>query len=365
VIGFPRLPVVSPAPDASGCIDILMGRKPGPRPPLVEYLVDASVQRPILSELLGRTWADFGPDRASQAAYLDNQIELWRRLGYDFVRFETGFAFAEPLLQADDATTATGRRGWADEHGGTIRGRDDYERFAWPRFEAFDFFPYEHLASRLPEGMGLMACHAGGVFEHLSWLLSLEGLAFALADDRDLVRAVVDKIGGLMLRFYEHLLDLPGLIAIFPGDDMGFKTGPLVSPADLREFVLPWHARFAALAHAKDRPYFLHSCGNLAAILPDLIDTVGIDGKHSFEDIILPAEEFQARWGGRTATLGGLDLNILAGGTEDDVRRRTRALIETCAPRGRYAVGSGNSIPSYVPVRNYLAMLDEALRLRS
>ncbi len=146
---------------------------------------------------------------------------------------------------------------------------------------------------------------------------------------------------------------------------MGFKTGTLVSPPDLRELVLPWQARFSSLAHAAGRPYLLHSCGNLAAILPDLVETVGIDGKHSFEDVIQPAEAFQERWGDRLATLGGVDLNILAQGTEEAVRRRTRELIETCGPRGRFAVGSGNSIPSYVPVRNYLAMVDEALRVRA
>jgi uroporphyrinogen decarboxylase len=213
--------------------------------------------------------------------------------------------------------------------------------------------------------MGLVACHAGGVFEHLSWIMSLEGLAWALADDRELVRAVADRIGGLMLLVYEHLVELPGLVAVFPGDDMGFKTGTLISPSDLRELVLPWHARFASLAHARGKPYFLHSCGNLAAILPDLVDGVGIDGKHSFEDVILPAEAFQERWGGRIATLGGVDLNILSAGPEAAVRSRTRSLIETCGPRGRFAVGSGNSIPSYVPVRNYLAMVDEALRIRA
>ena len=58
--------------------------------------------------------------------------------------------------------------------------------------------------------------------------------------------------------------------------------------------------------------------------------------------------------------LGGLDLNILSAGTPEDVRRRTRQLIETCTPRGRYAIGSGNSIPSYVPRDNYLAMVAEA-----
>jgi uroporphyrinogen decarboxylase len=164
-----------------------------------------------------------------------------------------------------------------------------------------------------------------------------------------------------MTSFYEHLLDLDNLCAVFPGDDMGFKTGPLVSPADLTTYVLPWHKTFAAMTHDRGLPYFLHSCGNLDSIMDDLIDDVRIDGKHSFEDAILPVEDFQARHGVRIAALGGLDVNILSAGSEDDVRRRTRHLIDICGERGRYAVGSGNSIPSYVPVRNYLAMVDEAL----
>jgi len=115
------------------------------------------------------------------------------------------------------------------------------------------------------------------------------------------------------------------------------------------------------MTHDHGLPYFLHSCGNLDSIIDDLIDDIGIDGKHSFEDAIVPAEDFQARHGGRIAALGGLDVNILSAGSEDDVRRRTRILLDICGERGRYAVGSGNSIPSYVPVRNYLAMVDEAL----
>ena len=47
--------------------------------------------------------------------------------------------------------------------------------------------------------------------------------------------------------------------------------------------------------------------------------------------------------------------------TPEEVRKKTRSLIETCGKRGRYAVGSGNSVPSYVPVENYLAMIDEAV----
>jgi uroporphyrinogen decarboxylase len=58
--------------------------------------------------------------------------------------------------------------------------------------------------------------------------------------------------------------------------------------------------------------------------------------------------------------LGGVDINILSGKTPEEVRARLRELILTCGPAARYAVGSGNSVPSYVPIHNYLAMIDEA-----
>jgi uroporphyrinogen decarboxylase len=143
---------------------------------------------------------------------------------------------------------------------------------------------------------------------------------------------------------------------------MGYKSATMISPNDLRTYVLPWHRQFAAMTHKRGLPYFLHSCGNVAAIMEDLIADVGIDGKHSFEDAILPVQEFQQRYGERIAVLGGLDLNILSGGTDSDVRKHVRLLLEVCGGRGRYAVGSGNSVPTYVPVRNYLAMLDETHR---
>ena len=90
------------------------------------------------------------------------------------------------------------------------------------------------------------------------------------------------------------------------------------------------------------------------------MNDVVIDGKHSFEDAIMPVQEFQKLYGSRIAVLGGVDVNILAAGSPEAVRQHVRRLLETCGPRGRYAIGSGNSIPSYVPVENYLAMISEA-----
>jgi uroporphyrinogen decarboxylase len=357
-----RLPLERPAPDAGRFIDALMGRILPERPPLVEYLVDEVLMRPITTALLGRRWVDYGADRASQSAWLDNFIAFWQRMGYDFVRFEQAIPFTfDRLLAPDTAPGSTKTRAWADQHGGAIRSWEDLERYRWPRLEEVDFFPFEYINAHMPEGMGLMTCHAGGIFEHLSYLMSYEGLCLALHDDPELVRAISDRVGELMIGFYRHLLSLDRVIAIFPGDDMGFRTATLVSPADLRRYFLPWHKRFAEMTHARGVPYFVHSCGRVMPIMEDLIEDVRIDGKHSYEDAIMPVADFQARYGDRIAVLGGLDVHILSTATTEEVRRHTRRLMETCGPRGRYAVGSGNSVPSYVPVDNYMAMVDEAL----
>lgn len=360
-----HLPLKHPQPDARRFINILMGREKSARVPLVEYIVDDVVMRPIVTDLLGRQWAPEAADRESQKAYLDNFIALWQRLGYDFVRFERALAFpVKQMVEPDPVPGSDKQRAWADEHEGSIRTWEDFERYPWPTVEQMDFFPFEYLNAHLPEGMGLMSSHGGGVFEHLSWIMSFEGLCRALYEDRPLVEAVANRLGELMTGFYQHLLDLDHLIAVFPGDDMGFRTGPLISPKDLRALILPWHKRFAAMAHAKGLPYFLHSCGDVLKIMEDLIADVGIDGKHSYEDVIIPAPEFQARYGDRIAVLGGMDVNILAAATPAQVRERARFLLETCGSRGRYALGSGNSIPSYVPPENYLAMLDEAFEVQ-
>jgi len=360
-----KIPLTKPKPDGSEFIRGLMKPSPAHRVPLVEYIVDDVVMKPIISELLGREWIALGQDRTSQSAYLDNFIQFWYRMGYDFVRFEEALPlYRTYLITKDIGADKTKDRIWVDQHRGAIMSWDDFEQYRWPNVSEMDFFKFEYLNNHLPEGMGLITCHGAGVFEHVSQLMSYEGLCLALYDQPELVKAVADKIGGLIFKFYEHLLDLDRVIAIFQGDDMGFRTGTLIAPDALRQYILPWHAKLAKLVHQRGRPYFLHSCGHLEAIMEDLISDVGIDAKHSFEDAIIPVQDFQQKYGDRIAVLGGLDVNILANSTPDQVRQKTRFLIETCGARGRYAVGSGNSIPSYVPVENYLAMVDEAVALQ-
>ena len=180
--------------------------------------------------------------------------------------------------------------------------------------------------------------------------------------NRALVMAIRDKL----LDFYRQaaalLLSFKAVRVIWVGDDMGFRTGTLISPDDLRELVLPGHRMLAAMTHEAGRPYFFHSCGRLSQVMEDLIVDVRIDAKHSFEDTIERVEDAKKTYGDRIAVLGGIDMDFLSRAREDEVRARTRRTIRDCLPGGGWCLGTGNSVANYIPLDNYLAMLDEGRR---
>jgi uroporphyrinogen decarboxylase len=130
----------------------------------------------------------------------------------------------------------------------------------------------------------------------------------------------------------------------------------------MKRHVIPRHKRIADACHQHGKPFLLHSCGNVTALMDDLIDVVGIDAKHSFEDKILPVEECYARWGDRISILGGLDMDILSRSSEEETRARTRQILEACAPGGGYCMGSGNTAANYIKLENYYAMIEETRR---
>ena len=94
-----------------------------------------------------------------------------------------------------------------------------------------------------------------------------------------MVKAIADRLLEIYTVALSRMLEFERVRVIWGSDDMGFKTGPLISPDDMRELVLPGHKELAQMVHETGWLYILHSCGNLATIMDDLIDDVQIDAK--------------------------------------------------------------------------------------
>ena len=289
-------------------------------------------------------------------------IAVNRFCGFDHVSVPlVGLDMPTNFVTAQDTAqiARSGGRAYMEEHKGPITNWEEFENYPWPdpsRPEATS--ELEWFSENLPEDMCIVA-HTGHFCEFLTWLMGYETLCYALYDQRDLVRAISDRILAFHLGEMDRFLAFDRVRLIWGSDDMGFKTATLISPEDTREFVLPGHKKLADKAHEAGRLYLLHSCGNLEEIMDDLVDEVGIDAKHSFEDTIEDVRELKGGYGQRIALLGGIDVDFLCRADEEAIRRRVRETLDVCMLGGRYCLGSGNSVANYIPLDNYLAMIDE------
>lgn len=373
-----KVPLQNPRPDIENFIKVLRGDRTPEKPPMVEYLIDNAVMKPILEKMMGRRWINVSDyteymggqmsfdheNRETVHAWLDNQIAFWYHMGYDFIRVEVSLPLpAVSHVIPDTANSEEAHtRAWQGMTEGIIKNWEDYEKYPWPTIKETDFYIHQYICNHLPDGFGFISCHAGGVYEHTSRLFGYEGLCFLLYDNPSLVKAVVDRLGELIERYNQHLLELERLVAIFQGEDFGSNKQTLISPNDIRKYFLPWHKKYAQMIHQKNKLYFMHSCGNIDVIMNDLINGVKIDGKHSFQDNVLPITEAKKIYGEKICLLGGVDIDKLARSELNVLRKYIRQIIEECNPGGRFAIGAGNSIPSFIPVENYLTLVDEALR---
>jgi uroporphyrinogen decarboxylase len=341
--------MTSSDPDFNRLLTVLRRQGEPDRVPLCELFHDSEIIAAVMCE----------PRPEEGDAWRRWRVDFHTRLGYDHMRgYHTVlFPTHETLTTTDTAVHNRGVRGWQDVHGGPIGSWEDFERYPWPQVTDAAFEDIERLAPMLPAGMKLTPTMAKGMLENLIRLMGYEGLCFAMIEEPDLVQAVADGIGNVSLEVFRRLCGFDHVGALWINDDLGFKTQTMVSPAQLRQFVFPWHRRLVELAHAHDRPVMLHACGNLREVYEDIID-VRIDAKHSFEDVIQPVAEFKREYGSRVAVLGGIDMDVLARGTVEEVKAYTRRVIEQCAPGGGWALGSGNSVANYIPVDNFLAMLE-------
>ena len=372
------IPFDKPKPDIEKFLYAVSGKKIPEKAPVMEYLVDNALMKPILEEMMGRKWVEtsdkteyiggqmeFSKENIQTInAWLDNLIAFWYHLGYDFVRVEVSLPL--PAVSHVTQDTAEGyedhNMAWQGLEPGVIQSMEDFEKYTWPEITDNNFYIHDYICKHLPDGLGFITCHAGGVYEHVCRLMGYEGMCYALIDNRELVKAVTDRVGGLIYDYNKRLIKFDKISVIFQGEDFGFNTQTLISPKDIREFFIPWHSKYSRQAHSAGKHYYIHSCGKVEELMDDFINDVKIDAKHSFQDNVCSIIEYKKRWGDRIGLLGGVDVDKLTSYDPDTLRKYVRYIIDKCSPGGRFAVGAANSIPSYIPVKNYLTMLDEALR---
>jgi len=328
-------------PDYTQLLKVLNKQVPD-RPTLYEFLTNWHIDRVLVSDIAKKN-DGFDDLRIS--------IQAFKAAGYDYVSLP-GSDFKFETKKRDHIKTQSLND--AD----SISDWESYEKYEWPNPENFDNKILDMATEEMPEGMGIVVHGNCGVFENVIALVGFDNLCMMLFDEPDLVQQIFNDVGSRFVKYYDQAAQHPGVIAVMSNDDWGFNTATMLSPKDMRKYVIPWHKKIVETCHKHNKPTILHSCGQLDEVMDDIVNDIKYDAKHSYQDAIRPVEEAYEKYKGQIAVLGGIDVDFMARSTPKEIEKRCRAMIERTTKDGGYALGTGNSVPDFIPHENYFAMID-------
>ena len=293
--------------------------------------------------------------------FFKQYVDFWEKCGYDIVTFERGIPLSFP-----------GSGSLRGHIPGVIQSREDFEKYPFDSISD-KFFEengryFELLSEELKHHEGMMAVGGPGygIFETVQDITGYMNLCYMSYDDPELYEDLFSKVTEIFCVVWQRFVDnyADAYCVCRMGDDLGFQSGTLLPHKDIRHNILPGYKRIVDIVHKSGRPFLLHSCGRIFDVMEDILAT-GIDAKHSNEDAIAPFSTWVELYGDRICNLGGIDMNVLCLKSKEEIRRIVFKTIEDSIDHGGFALGSGNSIPDYVPVEGFFAMNKAANEFRS
>ena len=321
------------------------------RVPLGENDIDVS----IMEAYLGKPVID-----------LKTYVEFWKQAGYDYVLVEIRNQYLADSYQkkitegvrkrhahhADDAASVS-------TSGSTIFDEESFLSYPWFKKDDIYYKDIDLIGNYLPAEMKVILC-IGPIYNGIQRAMGMDAFVTAYARNRDLISSVAEKFGASAVRIVENVLQREWVGGVWLGDDIACKTGLMISPEFLREYVFPYYRKIGDLCKYHKKLYIFHSDGDRTAIFPDLVD-FGVQAVHPNEPLSGDIYAMKKEWGSSFAFIGNIDVDLLERGTPEEVSIASKRLLAQLSSGGGFILGSGNSITEHTPIENYRAMIRSVL----
>lgn len=239
----------------------------------------------------------------------------------------------------------------------------ELKAYPWPDPDWFDF---SSLRERLlPWADQSIIATGGSVWQHPSYLRSLDVLMIDMALQPEMAHYVFDRFTEFYLEFFKRILDTAGdLIDSFAlADDLGMQNGLMISDEMFEIFVAPRLKQCADLAHSYDCSLILHSDGNIRSIIPRLIE-LGVDVLDPLQPEARNMDPFEIKreYGKDLVLRGGISTQrTLASGSTEEVAEEVKRVIDILGKDGGYICSPGHPVlQTDVPAENIITMYETA-----
>ncbi len=321
-------------------VERLLREKCGPLEPRKYFAMDITrvVENPTrLSALRFAPW--LGPDAA--AALASGQVDEWG------VWWRQGsfhhFAHIESPLKA-------------------VRDLCQLEEYPWPdadqpyRFEGVR----RQVASLHDEGFAV-AAFAGSIFERAWYLRGMQQLMVDMCETPEIARELLERTA-VCQRYAAEQFARAGVDIVITGDDVATQNSLMMRVEMWREFLKPLQTATArAVKEANPDCYVFYHCdGNVAALIPDLIET-GVDILNPLQPECVNPATIKRKYGGRLSFWGTVSVQrTMAFGTPDQVRAEVRERIRTVGRGGGLILAPAHVLGPEVPWENIRAFFEAA-----
>lgn len=231
---------------------------------------------------------------------------------------------------------------------------------SWQKMKPFYTFREERFgagwlenAKAARDNGALICVGIPGGFDEIRQLMGEEELCLAYYEQPELVREIVDTIGETAERVLERVSREVGVDHLSVHEDMAGKSGSLIGPNLIGEFVQPYYRRIWDMLRSRGATIFQQdSDGNMNAVIPAFLDA-GLTCMFPMEPAAgMDIVQVRKAYGNRLAVMGGIDKHVLRK-DHAAIRAELEYKMQPCMREGGAVFALDHRIPNGTPLANY------------
>ena len=194
------------------------------------------------------------------------------------------------------------------------------------------------------------------LFERAWSLRGMENLMMDFIDNPSFVHELLSAITEFNLKILKNLKNFP-VDGVQFGDDWGGQRGLLMGPNIWRKFIKPYLIKMYDQAHIQGYDVIIHSCGDITAVLDDLIE-IGVNVFNPFQPEVMDIEDIIDRYSHRLAFYGGLIIQkTLPFGKPNEIKQEVRHRLKLAHRYNGFIISPSHDMPTGISLDNVLSML--------
>jgi len=235
---------------------------------------------------------------------------------------------------------------------GLIKTKEDWDSFPKPDFKDIYYRAkklYKTIIRRSKKFKNDILIMAqddyASVFPPVWQGMGMNAFAKALRKDPKLIKERFEYTTEFVLGKFKTYADL-GAKVFFEGGDIAFRSGPLINPKYIEQYVKPHLKQVTDAVHEWGGKIIFHTDGDITSIL-DFIVEAGFDALHCLEPPYVDLNLIKNKVGDKLCLLGNIDTShVLVKGTQKEVEDAVKNAIKILGPGGGYILSPSNSHPA-------------------